>query len=282
MSTPDFSSEFDSTVDAALEWLSDHGEFLFDAANGTLTAIYTGVLWCIAYPPYYVVAVVVALVGWKVIGVRFAILSGLALLLCALIGLWPETVSTLALVLTSTVLALVVAIPLGVLAGLAPAFDRIVDPCLDLVQTMPPYIYLLPAIALLGYGPATALLATFIVALPPALRLTSLGIRMTPTEFIELGNASGVTGLQMFLKIRLPFAMPSIMAGVNQSLMMAFGMVVIAGIVGSGGLGEAIYGAVRTLDIAKSINAAIAIVILTMILDRLAQAAARTVRGDSQ
>ncbi|VVO37148.1 ABC transporter permease [Pseudomonas fluorescens] len=282
MSTPDFSSQFDASIDTGLEWLSDNGEFVFDAVNAVLNGIYAGVLWCIAYPPHYVVALVLALIGWRVVGVRFAILSGLALLLCDLIGLWPETVSTLALVLTATVLALAVAIPLGVVAGLAPAFDRVVDPCLDLIQTMPPYIYLLPAIALLGYGPATALLATFIVALPPALRLTSLGIRMTPKEFIELGDASGVTGMQMFFKIRLPFAMPSIMAGVNQSLMMAFGMVVIAGIVGSGGLGEAIYGSVRTLDIAKSINAAIAIVILTMILDRLAQSAAQSRVGASQ
>ncbi|RON15637.1 ABC transporter permease [Pseudomonas frederiksbergensis] len=281
MSTPDFSSQFDASIDTGLEWLSDNGEFVFNAVNAVLNGLYEGVLWCIAYPPHYVVAIVMALIGWRVVGVRFAILSGLALLLCDIIGLWPETVSTLALVLTATVLALAVAIPLGVVAGLAPAFDRVVDPCLDLIQTMPPYIYLLPAIALLGYGPATALLATFIVALPPALRLTSLGIRMTPKEFIELGDASGVTGMQMFFKIRLPFAMPSIMAGVNQSLMMAFGMVVIAGIVGSGGLGEAIYGSVRTLDIAKSINAAIAIVILTMILDRLAQSAAQS-RGASQ
>ena len=282
MSTPDFSSQFDASIDTGLEWLSDNGEFVFDAVNAVLNGIYQGVLWCIAYPAHYVVAIVLALIGWRVVGVRFAILSGLALLLCDIIGLWPETVSTLALVLTATVLALAVAIPLGVVAGLAPAFDRVVDPCLDLIQTMPPYIYLLPAIALLGYGPATALLATFIVALPPALRLTSLGIRMTPKEFIELGDASGVTGMQMFFKIRLPFAMPSIMAGVNQSLMMAFGMVVIAGIVGSGGLGEAIYGSVRTLDIAKSINAAIAIVILTMILDRLAQSAAQSRVGASQ
>jgi glycine betaine/proline transport system permease protein len=238
------------------------------------------VAWCLAYPPHYVIAIIIGLIGWRMVGLRFAVLSVLALLICAMIGLWPETVGTLALVLTATVLALLVAVPLGVLAGLAPAFDRVVDPCLDLVQTLPPYIYLLPAIALLGYGPATALLATFIVAVPPALRLTSLGIRMTPNQFIELGEASGVTRLQMFFKIRLPFAMPSIMAGVNQSLMMAFGMVVIAGIVGSGGLGESIYGAVRTLDIAKSINAAIAIVILTMILDRLAQSAAQSRTGE--
>ena len=282
MNTPDFSSQFDEAIDAGLSWLSDHGEVLFDAANAVLSGVYKGVLWCLSLPPYYVLALIIALIGWRAIGARFAVIAGLALVFCALIGLWPETVSTLALVLTATLLALVVAIPLGVVAGLAPAFDRVVDPCLDLVQTMPPYIYLLPAIALLGYGPATALLATFIVALPPALRLTSLGIRMTPRHFIELGEASGVTPLQMFFKIRLPFAMPSIMAGVNQSLMMAFGMVVIAGIVGSGGLGESIYGAVRTLDIAKSINAAIAIVILTMILDRLAQSAARSRMGESQ
>ncbi|MBD8598980.1 ABC transporter permease [Pseudomonas sp. CFBP 8772] len=280
MSTPDFSSEFDLAIDSSLEWLAEHGEFVFDAANDALTAVYKGVMWCIAMPPFYVIAILIALIGWRLIGVRFAVLAGLAMMFCAYMGLWSETVSTLALVLTATILALLVAIPLGVIAGLAPAFDRIVDPFLDLVQTMPPYIYLLPAIALLGYGPATALLATFIVALPPALRLTSLGIRMTPKEFIELGDASGVTRMQMFFKIRLPFAMPSIMAGVNQSLMMAFGMVVIAGIVGSGGLGESIYGAVRTLDIAKSINAAIAIVILTMILDRLVQSAAQSGLGE--
>jgi len=120
------------------------------------------------------------------------------------------------------------------------------------------------------------------VAMPPAIRLTSLGIRMTPNEFIELGQANGLTSWQMFTKIRLPFAIPSIMAGINQSLMMAFGMVVIAGIVGSGGLGETIYSAVRTLDIATSINAAIAIVILTMVLDRLTQSAARRASGGTR
>ncbi|WP_292127725.1 ABC transporter permease subunit, partial [Mesorhizobium sp.] len=166
--------------------------------------------------------------------------------------------------------------------GFGRAFDRFLEPILDLIQTLPPYIYLLPAIALLGYGPATALVATFIVAMPPAIRLTALGIRMTPREFVELGHATGLTPWQMFVKIRLPFAIPSVMAGINQSLMMAFGMVVIAGIVGSGGLGETIYSAVRTLDIATSINAAIAIVILTMVLDRLTQSAASRAKGGAR
>jgi glycine betaine/proline transport system permease protein len=185
---------------------------------------------------------------------------------------------TLGLVVTATGLALIIGIPGGVVAGYLPALDRVVEPVLDLIQTMPPYIYLLPAIALLGYGPATALFATVVIAMPPAFRLSSLGIRMTPHQFVELGHASGMTPAQMFWKIRLPFAMPSVMAGINQSLMMAFGMVVIAGIVGSGGLGQTIYSAVRTLDIAKSIDAAIAIVILTIVLDRMTQSASASRR----
>ncbi|MCX9150261.1 ABC transporter permease [Pseudomonas sp. TB1-B1] len=279
MSIENFPDAFDSTVDTGLEWLSDNGSGLFDAINDVLKGAYESQLWLFNLTPYYVVAVLIALLGWRLAGLRFAIIALIGMLFCAFIGLWPETMGTLALVVVATLLALLVAIPLGVLAGLLPRLDRIIEPALDLVQTMPPYIYLLPAIALLGYGTGTALLATFVVALPPAFRLTSLGIRMTPNEFIELGNASGVTGWQMFLKIRLPFAMPSIMAGINQSLMMAFGMVVIAGIVGSGGLGETIYSAIRTLDIAKSINGAIAIVILTMVLDRLAQGAATAQEG---
>jgi glycine betaine/proline transport system permease protein len=186
---------------------------------------------------------------------------------------------TLALVIAATLMGLVVGLPLGILAGYRKGLDKFVEPLLDLLQTLPPYIYLLPAIALLGYGPATSLVATVLVAIAPALRLTALGIRRTPVEFLELGQANGISPLQMFFKIRLPFAVPSIMVGINQSLMMAFGMVVIAGIVGSGGLGQAIYEAVRTLNIAASIDATIAIVILTMVLDRLTQSAANRKTG---
>jgi glycine betaine/proline transport system permease protein len=279
MDSSSFADAFDTTTDAALEWVSDNGGFIFDFFRTVLEGLFDGVLWTLNFAPFYVVAIVAAVLGWRVVNAWFGLFAGVALVFCAIIGLWPETMSTLALVLTATFLALLVGIPAGVVAGFVPALDRVLEPVLDLIQTLPPYIYLLPAIALLGYGPATALVATIIVAIPPAFRLTSLGIRMTPNEFVELGHATGITGVQMFFKIRLPFAMPSIMAGINQSLMMAFGMVVIAGIVGSGGLGETIYGAIRTLDIAKSINAAIAIVVLTMVLDRLAQGAARASYG---
>lgn len=268
-----FADGFDAATDQALSWLTDNGTIVFDPVRAALEGMYGFAFWLLSALPFYVVVIAFVLLGWRLINARFGVLAGLALFFCAVMGLWPETMSTLALVATATLIALAIGIPLGVIAGFVPAVDRALEPILDLVQTLPPYIYLLPAIALLGYGPATALLATFIVATPPAIRLTALGIRMTPHEFVELGKATGVTGPQMFLKIRLPFALPSIMAGINQSLMMAFGMVVIAGIVGSGGLGETIYNAIRTLNIARSIDAAIAIVILTIVLDRLTQSA---------
>src|SRR5262249_4972217 len=149
--------------------------------------------------------------------------AAIGLAFCALMGLWAETMQTLALVIAATVLALLIAIPIGVVAGFSPRLNAVLTPLLDMIQTLPPYIYLLPAIALLGFGPATALVATVVVAIPPALRLTAHGIRLTPLNFLELGNATGITPAQMFVKIRLPFALPSIMAGVNQCLMMAFG-----------------------------------------------------------
>ncbi|WP_028634256.1 ABC transporter permease [Pseudomonas parafulva] len=272
MNLSTFPANFDAAVDAGLEWLTDSGAQVFDWINGVLTSLVDALSWVLNLAPFYVVALAIGALAWRLSGHwRSAALTVIGLLVCALIGMWGETMSTLALVLAATTLALLVGIPCGVIGGLWPKLDGVVEPVLDLLQTLPPYIYLLPAIALLGYGSATALVATFIVAIPPVLRLTALGIRMTPRAFIELGEASGTRPMQLFFKIRLPFALPSIMTGVNQSLMMAFGMVVIAGIVGSGGLGEAIYGAIRTLDIARSIDAALAIVTLTLILDRLAQ-----------
>jgi glycine betaine/proline transport system permease protein len=281
MDATEFVVNFDARVEAALDWVREHAGYLFDTARFTLEGLYNAINWTLKSPPFYVVCAVVFVAGWRLVGFRFGVLAGLSLAACAFIGLWPATMDTLGLVIAATSLALAIALPAGVVAGLFPAIDRVAEPLLDMGQTLPPYIYLLPSIALMGFGPATALVATVIVAIPPTLKLTSLGIRMTPHEFIELGHANGMTPLQMFFKIRVPFAVPSVMAGINQSLMMAFGMVVIAGIVGSGGLGETIYGAVRTLDIATSIDATLAIVILTMVLDRLTQSAARENSGSA-
>ncbi len=271
MDTSDIADAFDAAIDTALIWVSDNAAALFDGLRAIFEGFYEAVLWVLTVAPWPVPSLLIGLVAWRILGRAAGLLALAGLAVCWVMGLWQASMETFALVLTATTLALLIGLPIGVLAGFFPRFDRAVQPVLDLVQTLPPYIYLLPAIALLGFGPATALLATLIVAMPPAIRLTALGIRRTPVQFVELGQSTGMTGAQMFWKIRLPFALPSIMAGINQSLMMAFGMVVIAGIVGSGGLGETIYEAIRKLDIAKSIDAAIAIVILTMLIDRVTQ-----------
>jgi glycine betaine/proline transport system permease protein len=278
MDTSDLTTAIDEAIDNGLGWLSDNAGGVFDAIRLVLDGLYGAIAWALLAPPFYVTALVVGALGWRAVGPRFGAAAAVGLAFCAVMGLWPETMQTLALVIAASALALLVAVPLGIAAGFSPRLNGALQPVLDTIQTLPPYIYLLPAIALMGFGPATALAATVVVAIPPALRLTAHGIRLTPNNFLELGRACGSSSAQMFVKIRLPFAMPSIMAGVNQCLMMAFGMVVIAGIVGSGGLGATIYDAVRTLAIAKSIDAAIAIVILTMILDRITEGAVKDQR----
>lgn len=264
-------TSFDRRVDAGMDWLSDHGGAAFDIVRMGLDGMFDQLSAALLVLPFWVLALATGALATRRLGWASGLASGLGLALCQAIGLWSETIETLCLVIISVFLAVLAGVPLGVLSGYRPRLTRVVDPVLDLIQTLPPYIYLLPAIAFLGYGPATAIAATVIVAMPPVIRLSALGFRMTPVEFIELGEATGARPVDAFLKIRVPFALPSIMAGINQSLMMAFGMAVIAGIVGSGGLGKTIYGAIRKLDIALSVNAAIAIVILTIIIDRITQ-----------
>lgn len=270
---------FDASVDRAMAWATDNGGLFFDLVRGALEGLFDLMVDSLIFVPFWLVAIAFGGIATRSLGWKAGLASAAALAFCRVMGLWTATVETMCLVLISVVLAVIIGVPVGVVAGYSRRLTRILEPMLDLIQTLPPYIYLLPAIAFLGYGPATAIVATFIVAVPPVVRLSAHGFRMTPIEFIELGQATGARPLDAFLKIRVPFSLPSVMAGINQSLMMAFGMVVIAGIVGSGGLGETIYGAVRKLDIALSVNAAIAIVILTIIIDRISQSAGNSNGG---
>ena len=278
----DFTGVFDSLVDNSLGWLTDHAVGAFNSLSFALSFTFKGLNGLLMFVPWWVLVLVAAAAGWLLIGRVFAVSALLGLWLCQAMGVWPETISTLTLVFSSTLLALVVAIPVGVALGLTTRFVKSFDVALDFIQTMPPYIYLLPGIALLGYGPPTAMWATWIVAIPPALRLTAHGVRMTPPQFNELGMAVGMTPGQLLFKIRIPFALSSILTGINQSLMLSFGMVVIAGIAGSGGLGQAIYDAVRTLQMDKAVNAGIAIVVVTIVLDRLTQRMGQRRRGGAR
>jgi glycine betaine/proline transport system permease protein len=262
---------FDTFVNDQLTWINDNATDFFDFFRSILEAIFRAIDAVLAATPYGALIAVVLVAGWFFVGRLFSVAAAAGLWLCHAMGLWTETMSTLSLVLSSTFIALLIAIPLGVLVGLTAGLTKTSDAVLDFIQTMPPYIYLLPGIALLGYGPATAMCATTLVAIPPAMRLTAHGIRRTPLQFRELGEAVGMTPAQSLFRIRIPFAFPAILAGINQCVMLGFGMVVIAGIVGSRGLGETVYNAVQKLDIAQSINAGIAIVVLSIVLDRFSQ-----------
>lgn len=267
----EITDSFDLVVNDGLMWINDNATSVFDFVRTVMDGLFEFVDGMLAAAPYWAFILVVLIAGWFAVGRVFAIGAALGLWLCHAMGLWAETMSTLTLVLTSTFMALAVAIPAGIIVGVTSGLMKVTDVVLDFIQTMPAYIYLLPGIALLGYGPTTAMWATSLVAIPPAMKLTAHGIRMTPMQFRELGAAVGMKPIHVLFKIRIPFAFPSIMAGINQSLMIAFGMVVIAGIVGSGGLGATVYDAVRTLQIDQSINAGIAIVVLSIVLDRFSQ-----------
>lgn len=267
----EFTDSFDLIVNDALMWVNDNANTVFDFIRTTLDGLFKTVDWLFALPPYWAVIAIVAIAGWLFVGRLFAVGAAAGLWLCYAMGLWAATMSTLTLVLTSTLIALLIAIPAGILVGLTSGLMKASDVVLDFIQTMPAYIYLLPGIALLGYGPTTAMCATCVVAIPPAMRLSAHGIKMVPTQYRELGQAVGMKPSRIVFAIYIPFAFPSIMAGINQSLMLAFGMVVIAGIVGSGGLGQTVYDAVRMLQIDQALNAGIAIVVLSIVLDRFSQ-----------
>jgi glycine betaine/proline transport system permease protein len=195
----------------------------------------------------------------------------LGLLLIWNMGLWAPTVSTIALVLIATFFAILVGVPLGILAALNSVAFRIIMPILDFMQTMPAFVYLIPAIPFFGLGPVAAIFSTVIFSMPPAIRLTSLGIKQVPKELIEAADAFGCKKMQKLFKVQMPMATPTIMAGINQTIMLSLSMVVIAAMIGAKGLGGEVWKAIQRLEPGKGFESGIAIVIIAMILDRVMQ-----------
>ena len=186
-------------------------------------------------------------------------------------GLWAGTMETLSLVLASTMIAIVLGIPVGIAMARKSAIASMVRPVLDLMQTMPAFVYLIPAAMFFGLGAVPGTIATVIFAMPPVVRLTHLGIRQVHAEFVEAGQAFGCTPMQLLLKVQLPNAMPSIMAGINQTIMLSLSMVVIASMIGAGGLGNTVLTGIQRLDVGTGFEGGLAVVILAVILDRITQ-----------
>ena len=258
-------------VDSAVNYILDNFAPLLDfiaAAIGAVTNSIQALL--LAAPMPLALAVFVLLSLWRV-GFGFAVFTALSLWLVNHMGLWPAMMETLSLVIASTLVAMLIGLPLGIAMARSNRVAAVVRPVLDLMQTMPAFVYLIPAAMFFGLGAVPGTIATVIFSMPPVVRLTNLGIRQVHVEFIEAGNAFGCTASQLLFKVQLPNALPSIMAGINQTIMLSLSMVVIASMIGAGGIGNTVLTGIQRLDVGTGFEGGIAVVILAVILDRITQ-----------
>ncbi|MFP6851470.1 MAG: choline ABC transporter permease subunit [Pseudomonas sp.] len=260
-----------SWVNDIVQHLLDNYSNGFDSIGAVVNGFSEGIEWVLMLPPaWLLIAIFVGLGLWR-IGYKFAIFTAVAFVLIVLTGFWEQTVVTLGLTFSATLISLILGIPLGIWAARRERVATIIRPILDFMQTMPAFVYLIPAAMLFGLGRVPGIIATVIFAMPPAVRLTNLGIRQVNKEIIEAGQSFGCTPRQLLFKVQLPNAMPSIMAGVNQTIMMALSMVIIASMVGAGGLGNDVLASIQRLDIGLGFESGMAVVLLAIILDRITE-----------
>ena len=244
---------------------------LFKKLSAPIDAVLNGLDSLFNYIPFPIVILIFAYFAFKTNGIKFAILSSLALISIDLVDLWQEAMTTLAMIFTAVIFCMLIGIPLGIAASRSRLFETILRPILDIMQTIPSFVYLIPVVMLFGVGLVPGVVATIIFALPPIVRLTNLGIRQVGKGFKEAGASLGLDKFLILRKIEIPLAMKTIMAGVNQTLMLALSMVVIAALIGAGGLGLTVYVALGRLDIGGAVIGGTGIVILAIILDRITQ-----------
>ena len=267
----DFKLPIDFWVENIVNYILDNFQPLLDGIAAVVDgfgATIDGAL--LALPIWLAVALLTAFSGWRV-SIRFGIFTLVSLLLIVSMDLWDATISTLGLVLASTLLSLILGIPLGVWMARSKVVESISKTTLDFMQTMPAFVYLIPAVMFFGLGRVPGIIATIIFAMPPAVRLTALGIQQVPAEIVEAARAFGCTDRQLLFRVQLPSARPSIMAGVNQTMMLALSMVVIASMIGAGGLGNVVLQGIQRLDIGLGFKSGLSVVLLAIILDRITQ-----------
>ncbi|MFW6312469.1 MAG: ABC transporter permease [Spirochaetota bacterium] len=258
--------------EAIVNWMRDNLDWLFDFISNGVNGVLDASRWALGFPPSIVVIVIFTAIAWYTAGLGVAVFTFIGFGLIWYMGLWTLTMSTLALVLTSVVIALVIGVPLGIWSSKNDKVWNVMRPVLDFMQTLPAFVYLIPAVLFFRLGPVPGVIATLVFSLPPAVRLTNLGIRQVPKEIKEAALSFGSTNRQMLLKAELPVALATIMAGINQTIMLALSMVVIAGMIGAGGLGNEVLRGITQLRIDVGFEGGIAIVILAIFLDRVTQA----------
>ncbi len=264
----------DSGVDKFLAVAGDTLDAFSDKFDILVEGLYSG----LEFLPWWLLILFVAILSWKVSSWKLAIGSAIGLGLIYNLGLWPELLNTITLVIFAALLSILIGVPLGIIAGRNNVFHRVITPILDFMQTMPSFVYLIPALMFFGLGKFAAIFATVIFAMPPVIRLTDLGIRQVPEDLVEVGEAFGSNPWKLLVKIQIPVAMPTILAGLNQTMMLSLSMVVITAMIGAGGLGAGVLYAIGQMKIGMGFENGVAVVILAIILDRLTQAIGRSKR----
>jgi len=265
----------DQWVDALMSWLITNWGAAFDAIGNAILAILLYIERFLLWLPWVLVVVVVALVAWRVMRLWWAgvIMAGF-LVLIGTFGYWDLAMMTLAIIISAVILSLLIGIPTGILMAKSNRAESIMKPILDAMQTMPSFVYLIPALMFFGLGKVPAVFATIIYAVPPVIRLTNIGIRQVPQSVIEAARAFGSSPWQILKDVQFPLAIPSIMVGVNQTTMMALAMVVIASMIGARGLGLEVLLAINRIEVGRGFEAGLSIVLLAIIIDRLTHALA--------
>lgn len=258
--------------------------FVFKAISQTILQVILFMEWILRGLPWWLVLLAFLVLAWFAARkISLVVMVGVMLLIVGALGLWDLTMQTLALMLIASLISIVIGVPVGIWLAKSQIMRRITLPVLDVMQTMPSFVYLIPAIMLFGLGKVPAVLATIIYAVPPLIRLTDLGIRQVDREVVEAATAFGSSPSQILFGVELPLATPTIMAGLNQTIMMALSMVVVASMIGARGLGEQVLNGIQTLDVGKGLEAGLGIVILAIVLDRITQGfgqSSRKERGD--
>jgi glycine betaine/proline transport system permease protein len=270
----------DKWIDSMVDWLTVQGDPVFDVIRSLLLKPMLGIEKFLLWLPWFAFIILVALLAWKLSGWKLAAGVIAGFLFIGSLGLWVATMKTLAIVFTATGLAILTGVPLGILMAQSNRVRNIMRPVLDLMQTMPSFVYLIPALMFFGLGKVPALIAVYIYAVPPAIRLTDLGIRQVSSNVVEASKAFGATRWQMLFNVQLPLAAPTIMTGVNQTIMMALAMVVVASMIGAAGLGTEVLNGIARLEVGRGFNGGISIVITAIIIDRITQALAAAPASD--
>ena len=274
MSKPvlDYVLPLEDWIQIGVEWLVDEWRPLFQAVRWPVASTLDTMEAFLLDVPFLVFLAVLFVLAWRTAGWRVAIFSVVAMFFIGLIGLWDHAMTTFAIIFTALLFNVLVGVPLGLVAGRSDRFWTVLRPVLDIMQTTPSFVYLVPVVMLFGVGTVPGVIATIIFSLPPVIRMTNLGIRQVTPEVVEAGHAFGATNLQMLREIQIPLALPTIMAGLNQTLLLGMVMGTIASMIGAEGLGLVVLRGIGRLDVGLAAIGGLSIVLMAMFLDRITQA----------